>query len=99
MVTPVWQTPEDGKLYVWTAADSWKVKRIGNNASVRVAASDGQGTPESDWVAARAQILASDAVLQAQNGRMAAKYGLLFRLFQLINWLRRTKVAVIEISP
>ena len=29
--TPVWITSEDDKHYAWTAADSWKVKRIRNN--------------------------------------------------------------------
>jgi len=27
----VWVAGENGSLYVWTAANSWKVKRIRNN--------------------------------------------------------------------
>ena len=98
VVTPVWQTPEDGNLYVWTEAESWKVKRIRNNSRVRVAVSDARGTPESDWVEAQATVLDSEADSQAQKGRMAAKYGLFFRFFQLVYMLRRREAAVLEIS-
>ena len=35
VATPVWAVARDDKLYVWTVADSWKVKRIRNNAAVR----------------------------------------------------------------
>ncbi len=44
VVTPVW-----GKLYVWTGADSWKVKRIRNNGRVRLVPSDARGNPEGEW--------------------------------------------------
>ncbi|MEM7117248.1 MAG: PPOX class F420-dependent oxidoreductase [Chloroflexota bacterium] len=98
VVTPVWQTPEDGKLYVWTEANSWKVKRIRNNGRVRVAASDARGTPESDWVEAQAKVLNSEGDFRAQNGRMAAKYGLFFRFFQLVYKLRGRESVVVEIS-
>ena len=98
VVTPVWQTPENGKLYVWTEANSWKVKRIRNNGRVRVAASDARGTPDSDWVEAQASVLESEAIFRAQNGRMVAKYGLFFRFFQLVYKLRGRKAAVLEIS-
>ncbi len=50
VITPVWVTPEDGKLYVWTVDGSWKVKRIRNNDRVRIAVSDARGNPQSDWV-------------------------------------------------
>ncbi|PYR40301.1 MAG: PPOX class F420-dependent oxidoreductase, partial [Acidobacteria bacterium] len=35
--TPVWFVLHDNAFYVYTEADSWKVKRIRNNARVRVA--------------------------------------------------------------
>ena len=98
VVTPVWQTPENGKLYVWTEANSWKVKRIRNNGRVRVAASEARGTPESDWVEAQASVLESEAIFRAQNGRLVAKYGWVFRFFQLVYKLRGRKAAVLEIS-
>jgi hypothetical protein len=32
--TPVWFVLHDGALYVYTEADSWKVKRVRNNPRV-----------------------------------------------------------------
>ena len=40
VVTPVWFTQRDGKLYVWTGASSGKVKRLRNNPHVSLATSD-----------------------------------------------------------
>jgi PPOX class probable F420-dependent enzyme len=98
VITPVWQTPEDNKLYVWTEADTWKIKRIRNNPQVRVCASDYKGTPKSDWVDAQADILDTSETETAQHKRMAAKYGLQFRIFNLLSKLRRSNFAVLEIS-
>src|SRR5438067_766208 len=36
--TPVWTAPLDGKLVVFTAGSSWKVKRLRNNNKIRVGA-------------------------------------------------------------
>jgi len=63
--TPVWfaEDPatkldsEDAKLYVYTIGESGKVKRIRNNASVRIAPCNMRGDVQGDWVAARAEIV------------------------------------------
>ncbi|WP_019925922.1 PPOX class F420-dependent oxidoreductase [Nocardia sp. BMG111209] len=60
--TPVgsalWAALDDGKLYFWTVADSWKVKRIRRNAEVTVQACSASGTPQGDEVVrATARIL------------------------------------------
>ena len=55
--TPLWFAEEEGVLYVYSLADSGKVKRIRNNPKVRVVPSDIQGNPKGEWVEARAEIL------------------------------------------
>ena len=50
VITPVWAAGANGKLYVWTGANSWKVKRIKNDKLVRLCESDARGNPKSDWV-------------------------------------------------
>jgi len=63
--TPVWfaEDPatkldsEDAKLYVYTIGESGKVKRIRNNASVRIAPCNMRGDVQGDWVAARVEIV------------------------------------------
>ncbi len=86
--TPVWVVAENGKLYVWTVGESGKVKRIRNNPQVRMAVSDARGTPKSEWVAAKARVLAAPGDEAAQRKRLAAKYGWQFRLFELMGKLR-----------
>ncbi|MCX4092829.1 PPOX class F420-dependent oxidoreductase [Nocardia sp. alder85J] len=48
--TPIWAALDDGKLYVWTVADSWKVKRIRRNPAVTVQACNASGKPQGDEV-------------------------------------------------
>lgn len=97
--TPVWQVAEGGTLYVWTQADSWKVKRIRNNAHVRVCQSDARGNPESEWVDAEAKVLESADVQAAQHKRMVKKYGLFYRMFWLLSKIRRADYTVVAINP
>lgn len=96
--TPVWVAREGDRLYVWTSADSWKVKRIRNNPHVRIAVSDARGNPKSEWVDAQAVVL-DDAEAEArQRQRIVAKYGLVFRLFQLAETIRRESARRVAIE-
>ena len=47
--TPVWVAPLDGKLMVFTLADSYKVKRIARNPKVQIAKCDVRGKILGDW--------------------------------------------------
>jgi uncharacterized protein len=58
--TPVWFVLNDGALYVYTEADSWKVKRIRNNPGVRVAPCNIRGVVKGPWVDAVASIVDGD---------------------------------------
>ncbi|MBT2481129.1 PPOX class F420-dependent oxidoreductase [Streptomyces sp. ISL-94] len=63
VATPVWAVADGGELYVWTRSDSWKVKRIRNNARVTVAACDVRGR-----VAEGAPVLEGEARLLDEAG-------------------------------
>lgn len=98
--TPVWVTQEGGKLYVITAGNSWKVKRIRNKPQVRLAKSNARGNVQGDWVAATARVLTDAAAVAQQGKRLAAKYGLIYQIFNIyltITQRKRTSV-VIEIA-
>lgn len=86
--TPVWVVAEDGKLFVWTGASSWKVKRIRNNPRVRLAPSDARGNPQGGWVEGTARIHEDAAAIAAMQRRLTNKYGLMYRLFSLMGRLR-----------
>lgn len=98
VITPVWQAFEDDKVYVWTDASSWKVKRVRQVSRVRLCRSNPRGTPRSDWVEGQARILDDEASLEAQIKRLAGKYRLLFWPFWLAGKLRGAEYVVIEIS-
>jgi uncharacterized protein len=63
--TPIWFAAEkEGAtpaLYIYTIADTGKVKRIRNNPSVRIAPCDMRGNVTGEWVPARAELLSGDA--------------------------------------
>lgn len=97
--TPVWQTSEEGVLYVWTPAASGKVKRVRRNPQVRLCPSDARGNPQGAWITGQARLLEEPGAEAAQRQRMAAKYGLFFYFFRLIGLVRRTRYAVLAITP
>lgn len=70
--TPVWVAGDEGALLVWTAADSWKVKRIKRDSRVRVAPCNALGKPRGDALEGVATVLADDSHVQALERR---KYG------------------------
>ncbi|MET9449764.1 PPOX class F420-dependent oxidoreductase [Streptomyces cinerochromogenes] len=88
VATPVWVVRDGGTLGVWTAADSWKVKRIRRRADVLVGPCDLRGNPTGDQLPATAEI--TDPVTTARYRTLIArKYGILGRLTLLGSRLRR----------
>src|SRR3712207_1513193 len=66
VVTTVWFVPANENIYVWTAKDSGKVKRIRNNLTVQIAASSRLGRPRSPIVPATARILSATEQAEVQ---------------------------------
>ncbi|WP_112471191.1 PPOX class F420-dependent oxidoreductase [Streptomyces triticisoli] len=88
VATPVWLVRDGDALGVWTAADSWKVKRIRNRADVLVGPCDLRGKPTGEQVAATAEIC-DPATTARYRALIARKYGVLGRLTLLGSRLRR----------
>lgn len=88
VATPVWVVRDGDALGVWTAADSFKVKRIRRRADVLVGPCDVRGHPTGDQLPATAAI--ADAATTARYRNLVArKYGVLGRLTLLGSRLRR----------
>lgn len=94
--TPVWFVAHNGALYIYTEADSWKVKRIRNNPRVRVALSDIRGNVKSGWTEGKAQIIDGEERMMADK-LLDQKY-FLKKLFNLATKLKRHKRAMIKIQ-
>jgi uncharacterized protein len=88
VATPVWVVRDGDGLGVWTAADSFKVKRIRRRADVLVGPCDLRGNPTGDQVPATAEI-ADTATTARYRDLIARKYGILGRLTLLGSRLRR----------
>jgi len=100
VATPVWVVRDGEALGAWSAADSWKVKRIRNRPDVLVGPCDLRGNPTGDPIPATAEILGP--VETAEYRRLLArKYGLIGRLTLLGSRLRRGESGTvgIRISP
>lgn len=80
--TPVWVSRDGDKLYVWTQADSGKVKRIRNRGHIMVAPCDARGRLQGEPVDAAARILDDPAEIARVQKLHQGKYGVVFRLFR-----------------
>jgi len=97
VATPMWFTEHNGTLYVYSLAQAGKVKRIRNNAKVRVVPSDMRGKPKGEWVEAKAQILDERGAEQA-NKLLTKKYWLMKRIGDLFSKVRKRDKVVIAIE-
>ncbi|MFE0515957.1 PPOX class F420-dependent oxidoreductase [Streptomyces sp. NPDC058964] len=79
VATPVWVVRDGDALGVWTAAKSYKVKRIRRRADVLVGPCDVRGNPTGDQLPATAEI-ADAATTDHYRDLVARKYGILGRL-------------------
>jgi uncharacterized protein len=97
--TPVWfAVGENGEIYVYTEAESGKVKRIRNNSKVRIAVSDIRGNVKGEWMDASARILSEDSPeYQVANKLLDRKYWLKW-IFNWASKLRAHKRAGIAIQ-
>ena len=95
--TPVWFAAVDGKLYVFTAGESGKVKRLRRSTRARVAACDARGAVRGPWRDATARVVEPSA---SAVTAMRVKYGWQKKLLDLFSWLsgRIRRRAWIEIQ-
>jgi len=101
--TPVWfaADPLGGNpptLYVHSAADSGKAKRIRRNSQVRIAPCDSRGRLLGDWIDARAEITAAE---EAGRGLrlLSTKYKLWMQLVLFFSKLKRRGDVIFAIRP
>jgi PPOX class probable F420-dependent enzyme len=88
VATPVWVVRDGDTLGAWTAAGSWKVKRIRARGDVLVGPCDARGNPTGDQIPARAEITDASTVARYRE-LLARKYGIVGRLTLLGSRLRR----------
>lgn len=92
VATPVWVVGlSDGRLGVWTATDSGKVKRLRNDPRVMVQPSHVRGAVKEGTSASAgaAELVLSGRMYDEALGRVDKKYGLPARISRLSGRLMR----------
>lgn len=97
VVTPVWFARGGDCLFVMTIDGSGKIRRIRHTAAVDIGPSDRAGKPLGPTAPAVARILDEHETKRADE-LLAAKYGMMKRVFDAANAVRRTKRVYLEIA-
>ena len=106
--TPVWFACVPGSggrsIWVYTNANTGKVKRIRREARARLAACDVRGRVHGEWIDARARLVSGDTAQQPAFDALLAKYGWQMRALKLAaqlggRWGDRTIIAVDVDAP
>lgn len=97
--TPVWFAAADGRLYVFTAGESGKVKRLRHSSRARIAPSDMRGHVRGEWSDVTARIIADPSLIARAHRALRAKYGWQMQIGDLFSRLtgRSRRRAWIEI--
>lgn len=83
--TPIWFAQEGDILYLWTVADSGKIKRIRNNARVNIAPCKRFGEVTGEWAVAQASVDDSATAARHVEFLLRRKLGFGFAIFRLID--------------
>ena len=101
--TPVWFAEAGGRIYVFTAGESGKVKRLRHTPGVRLAPCDARGAIRGPWRDGTARFLHDVAATGGAHAALRAKYGWQMRVLDLFSWLtgrigRRVWIEI-ELAP
>ena len=98
--TPVWFAAHAGRLYVFTAEDAGKVKRLRASSRIRVAPCNARGRLRGDWIEGSARRVDAPDVVEAAYEALLRKYGWQMRLTNLLSRLagRIDRRAVLELA-
>jgi hypothetical protein len=75
VATPVWFASVDDTLYVFTAGDSGKVKRLRRSPRARIAPCDARGKVNGAWRDATGRLVTDAAVIRRAQAALGKKYG------------------------
>jgi PPOX class probable F420-dependent enzyme len=96
--TPVWFVQDNCALFVHTAANSGKVKRIRNNGEVNIAPCKMDGSLLGDWLPAKASELSDDETNRKVDRLLDKKYGLMKKMFGMASTLQGRQYTILEMK-
>jgi PPOX class probable F420-dependent enzyme len=96
--TALWAALDDGKLFIWTASDSWKVKRIRRNPAVTLQTCDARGRTGGTEVVTGTAAILDEAGTDRVRGMIKKKYSLLGWLMVTGSLLRRGRSGTVGLE-
>lgn len=96
--TPVWFVQEGDTLFIRTAANSGKIRRIRNNAEVNIAPCKMDGVLLGAWQPAVAHEVNDQVIDDMVNHLLGTKYGLLKKIFYLAGNSKKRKYSILELK-
>ncbi len=101
VATPVWFASTGGELYVFTMANSGKVKRLRNSSRSQFAACDIRGTVHAAWSDAETHILEDPAEEESARLALRRKYRVQMAVADLFGRLtgRSRHRAYLRVTP
>ncbi|WIM88170.1 PPOX class F420-dependent oxidoreductase [Candidatus Mycobacterium wuenschmannii] len=86
VATPMWLGRDGDRLFFWTPADSWKVKRAKNNPRVQLVpcSRSGKVRDGAHPVDGTAEVITDPATVQSLAGLIRRKYGFEFVIVTFI---------------
>ncbi|WP_028477798.1 PPOX class F420-dependent oxidoreductase [Nocardia sp. CNY236] len=97
VATAVWAVTENDKIYIWTATDSWKVKRLRRNPAVTLQPCSATGKPHGEVIEGTGRILDANGT-ERVRALVRRKYWLTGPLVVLGSTLRRGKSGTVGIE-
>jgi uncharacterized protein len=99
--TPVWFAESSGKLYVFTEAASYKVKRLRRNSRVQFAACGMFGSVSGTWHDGHARVVTGAKLVARAYHALHAKYGWQMWVVDQLSRVagRIDKRSILEIDP
>ncbi len=81
--TPVWFAKQGATVYMFSAREAGKVKRLRNFSEARLAPCTVSGKKLGDYVPAEAHLLSDDADIREAHKALIKKYGWQMRLLDM----------------
>lgn len=85
--TPVWFAARRGKIYVFTESRAGKVKRLRNDARIRIAPCGIRGKRKGAWIEGSARRIDDPELLRGAYEALSGKYGWQMRLTDFVSRL------------
>ena len=100
VATPVWIARAGERYYVFSEGNAGKIKRLRNNAAVRLADCDIRGRIRGGWIDGRAHVTQDRERIAAAYAALRRKYGWSMRIGDLLSKItgRFNRRAMIEIE-